>query len=47
MLLATLGYHGMTIAEVTGMGRRERFPINWMSKGFGGSTKTENRIGCQ
>jgi len=34
-LLATLGYHGMTIAEVTGMGRRERFPINWMSKGLG------------
>ena len=34
MLLATLGYHGMTIAEVRGMGRQEGVPVKWSSKEY-------------
>ena len=31
MLLATLGYHAMTIAEVSGLGKQEGFPFKWGS----------------
>jgi nitrogen regulatory protein P-II 1 len=34
MLLATLGYHGMTIAEVSGVGKQKGFPFKWGSKEY-------------
>jgi nitrogen regulatory protein PII len=34
MLLATLGYYGMTIADVSGMGRQEGIPPKWGSKEY-------------
>jgi len=32
MLLATLGYNGMTIAEVSGLGKQEEITAKWNSK---------------
>lgn len=34
MLLETLGYHGMTISEVSGRGRQRGIPLKWGSKEF-------------
>ena len=34
MLLETLGYHGMTISEVSGRGRQRGVPLKWGSKEF-------------
>ena len=37
MLLAALGYRGMTIAEVSGLGRQKGIPLKWGS--------AENKLG--
>jgi nitrogen regulatory protein P-II 1 len=34
MLLANLGYHGMTIAEVSGVGKQKGFPFKWGSNEY-------------
>ena len=34
MLLETLGYHGMTISEVSGRGRQKGIPLKWGSKEY-------------
>jgi len=36
MLLAALGYHGMTIAEVSGLVEREGFHLNWVLRNIDG-----------
>ena len=34
-LLEELGYHGMTLTEVSGRGRQRGIPLKWGSKEYG------------